>query len=322
MFKNHQIKHKHHYVWAYYLKGWSNNNDIWYISRKGNIVKDSIYGIACEKDFYKISFFTPEELEIARFHANLSNTELCNFHHQLINQFIERQYMFEALKKLSPKRQLLQNDENIFCHNFFEDILSKIESESRDYLTNMKSGNISFLDDPAHLNNFCNYIGFQFVRTKCVKELLTISFKPEDINNDELNKYFSFYNKHWWFACIYFAINLSYAIRTNRVYKFRLINNFSSEPFITSDQPVININSFVSSGEDIDLYYPISEQKALLVYSSASYAELSVIKNVEFVKKLNIEICKAAAYSIYTSSSEILKIYKPYFNQRKFRQYR
>ena len=55
--KKYQLKRKHHHIWAHYLKHWSLDDlNVWYTSKKGNFCCDSVYGLAAERDFYKINF--------------------------------------------------------------------------------------------------------------------------------------------------------------------------------------------------------------------------------------------------------------------------
>ena len=56
------VKRKHHHVWAYYLRSWSDGKNIPYISKTGKISNASIAGLAQKKDFYKLQKIEADEL--------------------------------------------------------------------------------------------------------------------------------------------------------------------------------------------------------------------------------------------------------------------
>lgn len=115
------------------------------------------------------------------------------------------------------------------------------------------------------------------------------------------------------------AHNIAYDLSTNKQYKIIVINNFADEPFITSDQPVININPLGHEDENLDIYYPLSERKAILFLSSEYYKDITDIHTNDEVSFFNKRICDQAGETIYSSSKEVIKKYKKDFNSRKFK---
>ena len=71
-----KIKRMHHYVWSFYMKGWSKNaKDIYYTTKKTKkICLDSVKSIAVESGFYNAKFLSEENLNfIHKYLENCSN---------------------------------------------------------------------------------------------------------------------------------------------------------------------------------------------------------------------------------------------------------
>lgn len=88
MEKFEQIKRNHHYVWSYYLKSWSaEDNKIFYISKKGKISCDSVKGLAKDIDFYKINSLNEKDIFFIKKLSSYSSSYLQNIHLQQLNYF-------------------------------------------------------------------------------------------------------------------------------------------------------------------------------------------------------------------------------------------
>ncbi|GKX64053.1 hypothetical protein SOASR032_26220 [Pragia fontium] len=316
---NKVIKRKHHYVWAHYLKEWAENNNIYYISKKGNISNDSVLGLACEQDFYKVSFFNKIDLEIARYFANISTEELSKLHHNIINFVCSAQNIFDLARAKNIDNNIIKTQEDIFRSNLLENYLADIEMNSVSYLRALRDGNISILDGKSCRWDFCYYLGYQIARTKKYRESLNYSIGFVTGEQGDIDKLDDFFHKHWWFMCFYFGTNLASDLSLNKGYNFSLLTNFTDEPFITSDQPIVNINPLGYLSEAVDNYYPISETRALLIYSSNELSTMKDIYDKDTVSKLNTEIAKGAGKSIYSSSRIMIEKYKKSFNSREFK---
>jgi len=318
-----EIKRKHHYVWAYYLKAWSKNNNIYYMSKKGNVAFDSVYGLSCEKDFYKVSFFSDADLYIARYFANLSQEILRKLHNNLIDNIYTIQCLFNISFNIktntSNELKMLENEKNKLLHNFLEDYHSDIERRNLDVLNILRTGDCSILDDKETRWFFYYYLGFQNARTKKYKDLILWSASTIEGDASLTSLLQNFIKKHWWFMCFYFGTNFAGGISLNPQYKLLLLNNCTNEPFITSDQPIININPLGHLSDNVDYYYPISEKYSLLIFLSENIGITSDIYDEEIIKDLNMKICQDAGDTIYSTSADIIEKYRVHFNTRKFK---
>jgi hypothetical protein len=105
-----------------------------------------------------------------------------------------------------------------------------------------------------HFNGFSlgNYATHQFFRTPKLREIVSQLDNP--IPGLDLNR-------TWLIESHIFATNLGARIYVER-YKFTFLNNQTSVPFITGDQPVINLNTH--EDKELKLYYPLTPSVALI----------------------------------------------------------
>lgn len=88
----------------------------------------------------------------------------------------------------------------------------------------------------------------------------------------------------------------------------RFNTNDTQTPFITTDQPLINLKAnrcLDESIEDFELYYPISPNKALILYEKD--VSLGDCVNKEKVIELNKKMAESALEQIYANKKSVLK---------------
>lgn len=157
---------------------------------------------------------------------------------------------------------------DLMSSNLFENYLSQQESRAIDTLISLKSGDLTHLQNKETYHDFCYFLGYQLSRTMKMKRLLTFSLKATNGPQSVVKRLSDFYERNWWFMCSFMATNLSYDMSLNNNRRVFIIENKTSVDFITSDQPVINLNPDGHKGESIDYYYPISPRKALIIITS------------------------------------------------------
>jgi hypothetical protein len=110
-----------------------------------------------------------------------------------------------------------------------------------------------YLNDEKSLE-FINFATHQFFRTPKLREIVSQLDNP--IPGLDLNR-------TWLIESHIFATNLGARIYVERnTYKFTFLNNQTSVPFITGDQPVINLNTH--EDKELKLYYPLTPSVALI----------------------------------------------------------
>jgi hypothetical protein len=314
-------KTKHHYVWAHYLRDWTiDGTNIWYITKKSNIACDSVRGLGFEKNFYKMGELKESDKELISLIINKSNETLRGIHWDFVDMIFKIQ---KTISLLSPsvKEKSGLNPEEIMRSNLFENYLSKQESRAIEILSELKKGNLLCLEDKKTYYDFCYFLGYQFSRTLKMKKLLILALDktPGQIKVRERLK--DFYERNWWFMCSFMATNLSYDMSLNTERKLMLLENESSIDFLTSDQPLININPEGSEGESVDYYYPLSGRKALLILTSGESYFSSNLLNDDAVHMLNSKMANASCNTIFGKKREDIKMYSKEFNQRKYLEF-
>lgn len=228
---------KQHYVWEFYLKAWCfEGNKVW-CRRNGKIFNTSTENVAQERRFYEITPLTKDEIGFIE-----AGIQKCP---------VENHYILNL--KLSNLIDFSSNDNS--CKNALENEFADMEQRTVPILQSIKNGVIDVLNNQYDKNIFSIFLGMQYTRTpKCrYGKINCLSEGRFQISNN-----FSFY---W--SYIFFSDSISSWISSAKV---SLLKNKTNIPFITGDQPVINIKSEYNNtpAKEIQLYYPISPKLALL----------------------------------------------------------
>ncbi|QIX94182.1 DUF4238 domain-containing protein [Cedecea sp. FDAARGOS_727] len=317
--KQFQLKRKHHYVWAYYLKGWAEDEkNVWYISKKGNPSFDSVRGIGCEKHFYKVGAVSKGDIELMKLWLSGCSAELRSLHLQLIDIVCWAQNKAKNLNDIALSKLNVDLNE-LISNNLFENYMSSQENSAVDVMKKLRVGDLTCLDDKEERWQFSYYMGYQFSRTKRMRDALIYSVKISPFDESVKVRWLDFYSKHWWFVCSFIGTNLSKDIALNENRKIKILTNHTDKSFITSDQPVVNLNPDGKDGENIDYYYPISSDRALLILNSGLIDFCESITDANDVDFLNKKIASFAGDTIFAVNKEALLAYKNEFNKREYK---
>lgn len=311
-------KTKHHYVWAHYLRDWTiDGTKIWYVTKKSNIACDSVRGVGLEKNFYKMGILKESDKEIISLLTEKCDEKLKKLHWNFVDLIIEIQKMI-SISSPNVKSKLGLNLEDITQSNLFENYLSQQEARAIETLSDLKKRGLSCLEKKETYYEFCYFLGHQLSRTLKMKKLLILSLDQIPCESHIRDRLRDFYERNWWFMCSFMATNISYDMSLNSNRKLFLLENKSSVDFITSDQPVINLNPEGSAGEHVDYYYPISPRKALLILTSGNNYFFNQQLNDDDVHMLNSKIARGSCNTIFGKSREIILMYKKDFNLRHY----
>lgn len=229
---------KQHYVWEFYLKAWCfEGNKVW-CNRNGNIFNTSTENIAQERRFYEITPLTNDEIGLIEAGINTMPKENHNILKLKLKNLVECSLYSDNTRK-----------------NALESEYADMEQRTVSILQSIRNGTIDMLDNEYDKNIFSIFLGMQYTRTPKSRngKINCLSEGRFQISNN-----FSFY---W--SYIFFSDSISSWISSAKV---SLLKNKTNIPFITGDQPVINIKSEYDNtpAKEIQLYYPISPKLALL----------------------------------------------------------
>ncbi len=316
-----QVKQWNHHVWAKYLRRWSvNNKDVYYTTKNNKyiIACDSTKKLCCEKNFYKITALNENHIEIIKWLINQQNFEgLRKYYRRLLNDVLQIHHAnFWGERYLLPESTLYKRI-NAELNNYIENFHTDIENSVFKILKDLSLQDLSVLDNLEHMDSFMRYIGHQFARTKTFKELCNMA-------NKNLNEHSKNFEECWWFLAIIFGENIGADCFFERhTANHSLLINNTTIPFITSDQPVINVysqldNSIIEQRLDheLDLYYPISPTVAYMISYSKRFDKGIVDITEDIADEMNIKIARFSHEHIIGDSKESLLKYRKYVGNR------
>ncbi len=185
-----------------------------------------------------------------------------------------------------------------------EDYHQRIEDDLLVFLRRMLAGDIDFYSDSVQAASFLYGICVQYTRTKRTVEASIDVIGPE-FNGCDVRRVMGALS-----PLMAMAVGHSLFIDREK-FKIVLIDNDSDTPFITADQPVVNLQAGYTRKppEKFELFYPLSPKKAMLLLETSS-------KRGEFplgafsVNSYNMMMAKNSYEQIFSNSEEYLNSIK------------
>lgn len=311
-----QIKTKHHYIWANYLLNWSENDkDIYYLTKSSKIGYDSCKGLAQEGNFYRISNLSIEHVNVIKKISSYSPNELQNEHHEYLRRFLSLQVLESSYTSSPIKDEKAERFIRAFKNNALENLHASHENEAKGIIQSLINEDITILTDKIILAKFLGFLAQQLTRTKSAKENF-IKLQESKTNDDEKHTS-KLITDAWWFISYILGLNLAHSLFCeHEKYHMSLLTNKTEIPFITSDQPVINIHSYLNPNDKscnaIDLYYPLSPTVAFFMSKKYLFPNNAFISDMRTINSLNIEIAKHSNIHLFGNNSVAIRNLKKY----------
>lgn len=244
-------KRHHHHVWQNYLRPWTVGGAL-YCLQNGRIFSTGTRTIAVEKDFYKLHQLTAEDVGLIKLLFGQGHPSSVKTHAHLLNSLIMPFQIAEQLKK-SPYREQIDAKVDDYASNVLEDYHASIEASFIPVLESALKGDLSFYADDQQCIPFLNYLCTQYMRTRGIKERV-LALSP-------------FMERIWNIAIHMSATNIGASLYLERKRRTLIIvNNRTDVPFITGDQPAINLKGTRPLPPDrLSIFYPIAPQAGLLM---------------------------------------------------------
>ena len=280
-----------HYVWRTYLRPWSIREDgkqinTYFIDKKEMGVT-SLMNVAQERFFYEIHPLSDIEIVAAKRFAKQFPEFVQPYADVLLSAYVA-----------VSKNMIPDQEKNIYAKNCFEKIYTQIEEygykllecKSREDL--MKIAN----DDQCML-----YLCVQYGRTKKMRMNGVNGLRERPLAGQLYDKLFPM-------TTILYAVTLAHNLSINPTTKYIFVKNETKIPFITSDQPAINLfNDDVDEEGNVlsfELYYPTSPSTAIMVSFAPRIEKYSEIFADEgLVETLNRKICVNARSYIFSNGT-------------------
>jgi len=183
-----------------------------------------------------------------------------------------------------------------------ENYHTSIEDAFKPHLDAMLCGDLSFLEYPANASTFYWGLAVQYLRTNHIKGA-KIAMSPQR---------FVYYLKVANVLVHIFATNLGFNMYVGRgQHTIMLLDNPTEVPFITADQPVINIAANpkeMDPPQRFELYYPLSPKKALLLLEpSSEFLPASSTVSADLAHFCNLRMAAHSYQQVFSNSPEELK---------------
>lgn len=260
--------------------------------------------IAQEKYFYEIKKLSKNDiLFLQNFVESISTGIIREANLKWIDLFSFIHRFEEMVKKEGTLTEKLEENINQLVKNLNEDSHAFIENQSIDYVEKLLEKDSSFFENDEDRGKFLVYLVAQYLRTKSMRERL--------LNNSGSTKSISVENcigalSHIATTTIAFNMFASPDFRT-----ITFLENDTDLEFITSDQPVINIQAYDiptdEAPEKLEFYYPISPSLAILL--SQDVKDSSIKLSEEDVNNYNQKLISFSLEQMFSSSEELLKRY-------------
>ena len=254
----------------FYLKAWDDDartveNAYVFCLQEGEIRRSKVRNVGAENHFYRLRELNDKDVRLIRELAIADSPErLKAVHEQLVWSFSlphSTRKKLQASGHATP--ELLASVDNVIAE-MNENLHTSIEEDFKPFLDSMRAGDLSFYSERPSAAVFFRGIAAQYLRTNQMKKARTIW---------KANEFEAFERIANVLVHIY-AINLGHSLYADRErYKISLLDNATEVPFVTADQPVINIASNpkeTKPPDKFELYYPLSATRAMLLVEPAS----------------------------------------------------
>src|ERR1035437_981402 len=247
-----------------YLLPWADADEriAWYGYRKAD--RSGLTVVGGENDFYKLKELTVQDIDCLKLFID----GLREIGRDGYRRFLEM-YTLPTRLRRHLEENCVQNPEamkelEVVISNLNENYHAAIENGFWPYLEAIKNRDFSFYEDPQKASEFFHALYVQYLRTKAVKER---ACKKENVLFDDMERVWDVLSH-----ILATEAGGSFFVSRNE-FRILVLDNHTQVPFITSDQPIINMLTPGGSWdvpEKMELYYPLSPTQAMLYLEKAT----------------------------------------------------
>lgn len=309
-----QAKIYHHHTPRQYLLPWADADEriAWY--GFGKVERSGLTVVGGENDFYKLKELTVPDIDCLKLFID-GLPKLGRKGHK---QFLEMYVLPITLKnrieqrvtengkemnkaQLAEARHLL----GVAISNLNENYHASIECRFWPYLELIKKCDFSFCEDPTKAKEFFHGLSVQYMRTKAVKRR---AIQQGSVLFDDMERV-------WDVLSHIFAVEMGRSFFVDRRnFQILVLDNDTRIPFITSDQPIINMRSDprdFNVPKRVELYYPLSPAQAMLyLEKSTPIAGISRSVSIDDAHRYNRMMLDHSGLRVFSNSEEYLTFLK------------
>lgn len=191
-----------------------------------------------------------------------------------LNDFLRMQQAETIYSKSDIRNQQVERHLHAMKCNVLENLHASHEEMVLPVLAALADEKLDVLQDKQHMIDFMAFFGHQISRTKTFRDSAFAVLSRSNTLEIEVADA----TEHaWWFLSYMIGMNLGFSLYIDRHNaRHALLVNDTNVPFITSDQPVVNVHSCISETEfaapkHADFYYPISPRVAYIICDSERF---------------------------------------------------
>lgn len=292
------VARRQHHVWRSYLEAWATGEKIFCL-QDGKIFNPNVANVAVQRDFYKLHTLTDADVQAIRllFKGSPPAAE------RVIENFIVMFGWAGRLKELLTSDPATAAYIDKYMTMAEENFHAQLEGNIKPIFDAIRRKDLSFYFDSDLCGQFTHFLSLQHLRTKRMRERIfaNTSEKPSGFN----------VARCWNIICHCAAVNAGGNLLVERDKRpLTLLENDSATPFITGDQPTVNLLA-PPPGETprlLAFYYPVSPRLAVILDEADEPTGFRPGQvSTEQVERLNGEIQRAAHKQVFASSREVLE---------------
>lgn len=296
-------KKLHHLVPRFYLDAWTVNSKMWCL-RRNEIFQTNVRNVAAENHFYRLQELRPSDVIFIREAVIDDSPErLKSMHERLLQQFLvphAAKAYYRSQPTTSPKllsaieRDIAEANENFH---------TSIEESFQPYLARLRNGDLSFLSSDTDMVLFYRGLSVQYMRTNHRRRIeLLMPAENRAIYDRTAN-----------ILTHILAVNIGYSLFNDHPrFRFVLIENHTDVPFVTTDQPVINVAANLKElapPAAFEVYYPVSPKRALLILEpNSDFLPRTLSISPLEAYMWNLRIASRAYRQVFSTESKQLEI--------------
>ncbi|MGF6607816.1 hypothetical protein OKW45_002716 [Paraburkholderia sp. WSM4175] len=290
-------KRRHHHVWQLYLRPWTTCGSIWCL-QNDRVFPTGTTRVAVEKDFYKFQKLTAADEQMVQLMFEKSHPSAQRSFQSLVDKLMSPFREVEAIPGAAESKSITRLLDG-YASNVLEELHSNVEARFIPLLKCALDGDISFYDDKRCIA-FLDFLTKQHMRTKGIKERVAATIKQ--MGDADIRR-------AWSMLSFMFAQNVGASLyRERKRRRLALLRNHSNIPFITGDQPVINLRPMET--QTVTIFYPLSPQLALWLGEVDEVCPfLDNGLSAEQVALLNLRVVEASYQQIFANEPAVLEFF-------------
>jgi hypothetical protein len=300
-----QAKIYHHHTPRRYLLPWTDKDEYiaWY--GYGKVERSGLKAVGGENDFYKLKELTVQDIDCLKLFIDSLREIGRDGHRRFLEMYTLPTRLRRHLEESHIHNPEAMKQLEVVISNLNENYHAAIENGFWPYLEAIKNGDLNFYEDPKKASEFLYGLHVQYLRTKAVKDR---ACKSENVLFDNIERV-------WDVLSHILAVEAGASFfRSRNEFIILVLDNHTEVPFITADQPIINM---LTSGESWDvpekmeLYYPLSPTQAMLYLETATpIGGISTSVSIDEAHRYNMMMLDHCAFRVFSNSEEYLEFLK------------